>query len=298
MHVLANSASLDYWMATADGAPPALDLYPDFLRGREHVAATESVVFEVDSAAATALRAFAGSDPTRTRSALLAVWATLLYRYSGQTDVLVGFTESPSDRTFALARFRAGSDVRGEELLTQAADAVGQVSAASPGSSVSPVSMPEMLRAMGAEPAITSHPIFQAAIVFCDRASDLARSMSWSDDFALSVKQIASTAPHLIAWMSRIDIRSHTSGDIDAMCSRKVDFARPGIPQFDARTVFRRLLMDAPDFQSFAAWVEITHVLSVAMAQSRGIESRAMVVDYHRAINNFIFAIFVDIAYS
>ncbi|HEX7941844.1 MAG TPA: amino acid adenylation domain-containing protein, partial [Gemmatimonadaceae bacterium] len=93
-HEVLGSGALDrelaYWKAQLEGAPDLLSLPTDAPRppfaGTE--GATCSVV--IDAQLHDRLKALAASTQTTTFMILLAAWATLLHRYSGQSRVVVG----------------------------------------------------------------------------------------------------------------------------------------------------------------------------------------------------------------
>jgi amino acid adenylation domain-containing protein/non-ribosomal peptide synthase protein (TIGR01720 family) len=78
-----------YWRAELDGAPPCLELPTD--RPRSHAAAAGAVEdFVIPARLADELRAFARGHGVTPYTALLAAFAVLLARYSGQSEVVIG----------------------------------------------------------------------------------------------------------------------------------------------------------------------------------------------------------------
>ncbi|HEX7239559.1 MAG TPA: amino acid adenylation domain-containing protein, partial [Longimicrobiaceae bacterium] len=83
-------AQLRYWRETLRGAPPLLDLPVDHPR-RSALGATEAGRrFDVSAEASRALRELGRREGATLFMTLLAAWQTLLGRYAGQEDVVVG----------------------------------------------------------------------------------------------------------------------------------------------------------------------------------------------------------------
>jgi amino acid adenylation domain-containing protein len=81
---------LRYWGRRLEGAPPTLNLPSD---GPASVAASERgkwVTFVLDGERCEAVRALSRANRVSVYTTLLAAFKTLLYRYGGQTDFLVG----------------------------------------------------------------------------------------------------------------------------------------------------------------------------------------------------------------
>ncbi|MFP5288489.1 MAG: condensation domain-containing protein, partial [Thermoanaerobaculia bacterium] len=83
-------AQLDYWRNQLAGAPPLLELPTDRPRPAVQSFRGGSLPLEIPPAALDALKAVAQKEGATLFMALLAGFAALLSRYSGQDDVLVG----------------------------------------------------------------------------------------------------------------------------------------------------------------------------------------------------------------
>jgi amino acid adenylation domain-containing protein len=124
------SQELAFWRRRLDGAPAVLELPAD--HPRPHLASRRggAVACEVPDAEAAALRALATAARATPFMALLAVFDALLYRYTGQGDLVVGVPAVNRDRfelesvvgcfagvVLVRARLRRGTSFR--ELLAQ-----------------------------------------------------------------------------------------------------------------------------------------------------------------------------------
>ncbi len=124
------SQELAFWRRRLDGAPPVLELPAD--HPRPHLASRRggAVACEVPDAEAAALRALATAARATPFMALLAVFDALLYRYTGQGDLVVGVPAANRDRlelesvvgcfsgvVLVRARLRRGTSFR--ELFAQ-----------------------------------------------------------------------------------------------------------------------------------------------------------------------------------
>ncbi|HEX7238904.1 MAG TPA: amino acid adenylation domain-containing protein, partial [Longimicrobiaceae bacterium] len=81
---------LGYWTAKLAGAPPSLELPTDRPRPPVQSFAGGTHRFRVPAAVADALRALAREEEATLFMVLLAAWKTLLARYAGETDLVVG----------------------------------------------------------------------------------------------------------------------------------------------------------------------------------------------------------------
>ncbi len=83
-------AQLDYWKKQLAGAPPLLELPTDHPRPptQRHQGAIRW--FSLDPSLSESLRRLSRQEGVTLFMTLLAAWQTLLYRYSGQTDISVG----------------------------------------------------------------------------------------------------------------------------------------------------------------------------------------------------------------
>jgi amino acid adenylation domain-containing protein len=81
---------LSYWRKRLEGAPPALELPLDRPRPAGGTLRGEYMMLEVPADVAGRVRAFARSEDATLFMVLLAAWASVLSRWSGQADVVVG----------------------------------------------------------------------------------------------------------------------------------------------------------------------------------------------------------------
>ncbi|HEU4882537.1 MAG TPA: condensation domain-containing protein, partial [Longimicrobium sp.] len=79
-----------YWVRTLAGAPELLELPADRPRPRKQDFAGDALPIELDAELTAALKALSRRHGTTLFMTLLAGWATVLGRLSGQTDVVVG----------------------------------------------------------------------------------------------------------------------------------------------------------------------------------------------------------------
>jgi amino acid adenylation domain-containing protein len=82
--------SLDYWKKQLAGSPATLELPADRPRTARESADGAMVEFDIPAHLRERVRALAGSERATLFMAALAVFITLLHRYSGQTDLTVG----------------------------------------------------------------------------------------------------------------------------------------------------------------------------------------------------------------
>lgn len=80
----------EYWRRQLAGAPVSLDLPTDWVRPPTQTFRGSLYNFSLPSALVTQLEALSAREGVTLFMTLLAVYQTLLYRYSGQDDVLVG----------------------------------------------------------------------------------------------------------------------------------------------------------------------------------------------------------------
>ncbi|HVE93038.1 MAG TPA: condensation domain-containing protein, partial [Actinomycetota bacterium] len=82
--------SLLFWTRTLRGTPPVLDLPADRPRPQMQCTSGASVDVEIDPPLARRLDELARSSGATAFMVLLAAWTTLLHRYTGRTDIVVG----------------------------------------------------------------------------------------------------------------------------------------------------------------------------------------------------------------
>ena len=81
---------LEYWKQKLAGSPPLLQLPYDHARPTERVSRGRTQTVALDSALVRALKVVAQRNGATFFMLMLAAFAVLLYRYSGQTDILIG----------------------------------------------------------------------------------------------------------------------------------------------------------------------------------------------------------------
>ncbi|NER27105.1 MAG: amino acid adenylation domain-containing protein [Symploca sp. SIO1C4] len=84
------AAKLNYWKQQLAGAPPLLELPTDKVRPPAQSFRGRSSKFEIDLALSKKLKTLSQKSGTTLFMTLLAVFVTLLSRYSGQDDILIG----------------------------------------------------------------------------------------------------------------------------------------------------------------------------------------------------------------
>ncbi|HEV3051677.1 MAG TPA: amino acid adenylation domain-containing protein, partial [Longimicrobium sp.] len=84
------AAQAEYWRATLSGAPELLELPTDRPRPARQDFAGASVSVELDEALTASLRTLSQRHGTTLYMTMLAAWAVVLARLSGQNDVVVG----------------------------------------------------------------------------------------------------------------------------------------------------------------------------------------------------------------
>jgi amino acid adenylation domain-containing protein len=90
---------LDYWKARLAGSPTRLELPTDFARPPVRSAQGDHRSLMLDEALREGLRAAGREEGATLFIALLAAFATLLHRYSGQDDIVVGTPFAGRNRT-------------------------------------------------------------------------------------------------------------------------------------------------------------------------------------------------------
>jgi hypothetical protein len=87
-----------YWAETLAGIPELLELSADRPRPAQPDPTVGVVALELDEAAAAGLHALASRHGAALSTALLAGWAVVLGRLSGQTDVVIGTAAADGER--------------------------------------------------------------------------------------------------------------------------------------------------------------------------------------------------------
>ncbi|WP_371764302.1 condensation domain-containing protein, partial [Massilia sp.] len=88
----------DYWKSTLSGIPALLELPTDRPRPARQSYAGDSCAIELDAQLTGKLKALSQRHGVTLYMTLLAAWATLLSRLSGQTDVVIGSPVAGRDR--------------------------------------------------------------------------------------------------------------------------------------------------------------------------------------------------------
>ena len=84
------ASQLDYWKAKLKGAPPQLDLPLDHPRPESIVHERRLHRFQLDASTSQSLKSLASDESATLFMTLLAVFKTLLFRYTKQSDIVVG----------------------------------------------------------------------------------------------------------------------------------------------------------------------------------------------------------------
>ncbi len=121
-------AHVAFWREQLEGAPPILDLPTDHPRPLHPRGRGGSLWFKIESPLVGLLKTLAADLGINLFDVFAAVWQVLLYRYSGQSDVLAGFvtsgrphlrygrTTGPFSNTIVL-RARLGDDPTAAQFL-------------------------------------------------------------------------------------------------------------------------------------------------------------------------------------
>ncbi|QNH11978.1 non-ribosomal peptide synthetase [Xanthomonas sp. SI] len=94
----AHDACADYWTRTLEGAPRLLELPTDRPRPARQVLAGDRVPIVLDAGLTAALRALGRRRGATLFTTLLAGWATLMARLSGQEDLVLGIASANRER--------------------------------------------------------------------------------------------------------------------------------------------------------------------------------------------------------
>jgi len=81
---------LAYWKRQLEGAPVALDLFTDHPRSPTPALNNSRLCFALPQRLSAALKTLSGQEGINLFTLLLAAFETLLYRYTGQDDLLIG----------------------------------------------------------------------------------------------------------------------------------------------------------------------------------------------------------------
>jgi amino acid adenylation domain-containing protein len=93
------TSQLDYWQQQLKDAPPILELPTDYLRPVKQSFKGKRETLIIQTQLTKQLKALSKQENVTTFMLLLAAFKTLLYRYSQQTDILIGTPVANRDRT-------------------------------------------------------------------------------------------------------------------------------------------------------------------------------------------------------
>ncbi len=164
-------AQLEYWKQKLKGAPSRLDLPTDFPRPPVRSWRGDSVNLMLDMEVREALRTTARSHDATLFVAMLAVLASLLSRYSGQSDIVIGTPYGGRGRTelddmigYLINPLALRMDLSGDpsftELLARARETTVQAFAHAD------VPYENVVRATNPQRDLSQTPVFQAMIVY------------------------------------------------------------------------------------------------------------------------------------
>ena len=91
-------SEVDYWKGQIEGAPAGLQLVTDYPRGSAPNTKGAHLKVQIEPELTRALKLFTQEHGATLYMVLLAGFQTLLYRYSGQEEVLVAGRRSPHRR--------------------------------------------------------------------------------------------------------------------------------------------------------------------------------------------------------
>ncbi len=165
------AAELEHWVEALRGAPAALDLPTDRPRPLAQTFAGQTLTFSVPASLDAAVRQLARQHRVTLFSTLLTAYDALLFRLSGQSDVVVGTSVAGRDRPETQAmvgmfvntlplRARVAGERSFSELLAQVHEA------AIAGLSNQRVPFERIVQAVQPERDLSRSPLFQAAFDF------------------------------------------------------------------------------------------------------------------------------------
>ncbi|WP_143288199.1 condensation domain-containing protein, partial [Calothrix rhizosoleniae] len=93
------STQLDYWKQQLSGAPSLLQLPTDYPRPTIPTYQGRTISFNLNTDLTTKLQTLSQKSGTTLFMTLYAAFSTLLYRYSGQSDILIGFPIANRNRS-------------------------------------------------------------------------------------------------------------------------------------------------------------------------------------------------------
>jgi amino acid adenylation domain-containing protein len=159
-----------HWRERLEGAPPALELPADWPRGRAGARAGGTLALDVPPELAVRLRALARESGATLFMALLAAFAVLLHRYSGQRDLVVGTpvanrTEPRTEHVIGAFINTLPLRVKLSPSLTFREVLAGARAAALDAYEHQDLPFERLVEAIAPERDVTRSPIFQAMLV-------------------------------------------------------------------------------------------------------------------------------------
>ncbi|MEW5929610.1 MAG: amino acid adenylation domain-containing protein [Gemmatimonadota bacterium] len=156
-----------YWKEALAGAPPLLEIATDRPRSAAQSTRAGMHRFALPSATAAGLRALSRREGTTLFMTLLAAWQTLLGRYAGQEDVVVGSPISGRNRHevegligFFVNMLALRADLAGDPTWSEL---LGRTRAAALGAyEHQELPFERLVEELGAERSLTHAPVFQA----------------------------------------------------------------------------------------------------------------------------------------
>jgi amino acid adenylation domain-containing protein len=171
---------LDYWRNTLAGAPPVLDLPTDRPRPAMQTFAGATHAFQLPAPLAAALRAICQQTGVTPFMFFLAAFKTLLYRYTSQTDIVVGTSIANRNRAeteeligFFVNTLVLRSDLAGDPtfaaLLQQVREMVLEAYAHQD------LPFEKLVEELHPERNLSHSPLFQVAFLYQNAPADTLR---------------------------------------------------------------------------------------------------------------------------
>ncbi len=167
------SHQLTYWKQQLQDAPPILNLPTDYPRPAQQSFQGARATIVIEQAIADALKSFSQQEGVTLFMVLLAAFKTLLYRYTGQTDLLVG--TPVANRTHSEIENLLGcfvntlvlrTDVSGEPSFRELVKRVRDTALAAYTHQEYPFE--QLVKELQPERTLSHTPLFQVMFVFQD----------------------------------------------------------------------------------------------------------------------------------
>ncbi|MBE2216454.1 MAG: hypothetical protein IAE82_21465 [Opitutaceae bacterium] len=160
---LPESSSCHYWIRRFAGEDLELELpFADSAHRLEGTAVCTPIV-EIAADAAERLRILARNELTTPFALVLAAWQVVLFRHSGQSDFVVGCGTPGGNSTVQQRPLLVHATVTGQANFRTLLRTVATRRAE--GATHGNVTIPDLVRAFGANTSPGRHPLFQAAFV-------------------------------------------------------------------------------------------------------------------------------------